>query len=36
MKSHVKAVGMGLAIAALAILIYNKSPMVKKALGGAA
>lgn len=30
-----KQIGIGLAIAAVALLIYNKSPMVKKALGGA-
>lgn len=35
MKSQVKMVAVGLAISALAIFLYNKSPMVKKALGGA-
>lgn len=35
MKSHAKTVAIGLAISALAILLYNKVPAVKKALGGA-
>lgn len=35
MKSQVKMIAIGLAISAAAILIYNKVPQVKKALGGA-
>jgi len=35
MKSKVKMVAVGLAISAFAIFLYNKYPMVKKALGGA-
>lgn len=34
MSAQVKKVAMGLAIAGLALLIYNKFPAVKKALGG--
>ena len=35
MSPKIKQVAMGLAIAGLALLIYNKVPAVKKALGGA-
>jgi len=35
MKGMPKKVLMGLAIAGLALLIYNKVPAVKRALGGA-
>lgn len=35
MKPSIKQIGMGLAISALFILIYNKVPAVRKALGGA-
>lgn len=35
MKPSIKQVAMGLAITGLALLIYNKVPAVKKALGGA-
>ena len=31
---HMKKIAMGLAIAGLALFIYNKVPAVKKALGG--
>jgi hypothetical protein len=34
MQGKAKQIAMGLAIAGLAILIYNKVPAVKKALGG--
>lgn len=34
MKGEVKKVVMGLAIAGLAIFIYNKVPSVKRVLGG--
>ena len=34
MKHQIKTVGMGMLSAALFILIYNKVPAVKKALGG--
>jgi hypothetical protein len=35
MKGQVKSVAMGLLVAGLAILIYNKVPVIKRALGGA-
>lgn len=35
MKSQLKSIAMGLAIAGLAIYIYNKVPQVKSVLGGA-
>lgn len=35
MKPSLKQVAMGLAIAGLALLIYNKVPAVKRMLGGA-
>lgn len=34
MNEKIKKVAMGLGIAMLALLIYNKVPAVKKALGG--
>jgi hypothetical protein len=34
MKENAKKIAMGLGIAMLALLIYNKVPAVKKALGG--
>jgi len=34
MSGNVKKIAMGLAIAGLALFIYNKVPAVKKALGG--
>lgn len=34
MNDKIKKVAMGLGIAMLALLIYNKVPAVKKALGG--
>lgn len=35
MHPQLKKVAMGLAIAGLAIFLYNKFPQVKKVLGGA-
>lgn len=34
MKHQIKSVAMGMVSAALLLLIYNKVPAVKKALGG--
>lgn len=34
MKGHLKTVAIGLAISALALYIYNRSPRVKSLLGG--
>lgn len=35
MKAQLKSVAMSLAIAGLAIYLYNKYPQIKSALGGA-
>lgn len=34
MKPSVKQIAVGLAVSALALLIYNKVPAVRRALGG--
>lgn len=34
MQSKVKALAMGLAVVAVGLLIYNKVPAVRRALGG--